>query len=163
MQYCDNCACVKISNYAAFNTSNSKTLDSSSQRFIDAMDDDLNTSAALAVLFDLARPLRTLANRLERESAEAIQNENLSKFYSKWKLLVGLAKVIGLQAEENGTSLSLKHNDMDQSLIEKAIATRTGAKLAKDFAKADQIRDELRAKGIELIDKPKGITDWFRI
>ena len=41
------------------------------QRFAAAMDDDLNTSAALAVLFELAKPLRSLANRLERGDAAA--------------------------------------------------------------------------------------------
>ncbi|MFM8935909.1 MAG: cysteine--tRNA ligase, partial [Vulcanococcus sp.] len=43
------------------------------QRFAAAMDDDLNTSAALAVLFELAKPLRALANRIERGDAAALQ------------------------------------------------------------------------------------------
>ena len=44
-------------------------LQSHEQRFISAMDDDLNSSGALAVLFDLAKPLRALANRLDRGDA----------------------------------------------------------------------------------------------
>ncbi|GIR75140.1 MAG: hypothetical protein CM15mP77_2970 [Synechococcus sp.] len=46
------------------------------QRFISAMDDDLNSSGGLAVLFDLAKPLRALANRLERgKNAEMSSRE----------------------------------------------------------------------------------------
>ena len=46
--------------------------------------------------------------------------------------------------------------------IDAAIASRQAAKAAKNYAVADQIRDELSAQGIELIDKPGGITDWIR-
>merc|ERR1711934_1314061 len=49
------------------------------QRFIDAMDDDLNSSGALAVLFDLAKPLRAIANRLNRGDAAELPAETLDK------------------------------------------------------------------------------------
>ena len=42
------------------------------------------------------------------------------------------------------------------------IEARTAAKAAKDFAEADRIRAALQAEGIELIDKPGGITEWIR-
>jgi len=44
--------------------------------------------------------------------------------------------------------------------IEAAISARKAAKQAKNFAEADRIRDELTAQGIELIDKPGGVTEW---
>ena len=47
------------------------------QRFISAMDDDLNSSGGLAVLFDLAKPLRALANRLERGEDAALPEPEL--------------------------------------------------------------------------------------
>ncbi len=50
----------------------------------------------------------------------------------------------------------------DESSIQNAIAARKEAKATRDFAKADQIRDDLKALGIELIDKPGGITEWIR-
>ena len=50
----------------------------------------------------------------------------------------------------------------DGGEIDAAIAARQQAKQSKDFATADRIRDELTAKGIELIDKPGGITEWRR-
>ena len=43
-----------------------------------------------------------------------------------------------------------------------ADAARTAAKAAKDFAEADRIRDELATQGVELIDKPGGVTEWIR-
>ena len=39
---------------------------------------------------------------------------------------------------------------------------RKAAKAAKDFAEADRIRDELAVQGVELIDKPGGLTEWIR-
>ena len=50
----------------------------------------------------------------------------------------------------------------DEASIQNAIAARKEAKASRDFAKADQIRDDLKALGIELIDKPGGITEWIR-
>ena len=43
-----------------------------------------------------------------------------------------------------------------------SIEARKAAKAAKDFGAADRIRDELKAQGIELIDKPGGLTEWLR-
>ena len=50
----------------------------------------------------------------------------------------------------------------DDGAIDAAIAARKAAKAAKDFAEADRIRDELAAQGVELIDKPGGVTEWIR-
>ena len=129
------------------------------QRFIDAMDDDINSSGALAVIFDLARPLRALANRLER--GDKAMREETDQLSPRWQLLVELANVLGLQAEASPTSDSQTKKGTDEASIQNAIAARKEAKAARDFAKADQIRDDLKALGIELIDKPGGITEWI--
>ena len=132
------------------------------ERFVNAMDEDLNTSAALAVLFGLAKPLRSLANRLERgESAELSEQEQI-KMARRWQLLVELADVLGLQMEHQEQSSSDHEHAIDQLAIESAITARKEAKAARDFNEADRIRDQLRARGIELIDKPGGITDWIK-
>ena len=126
------------------------------QRFISAMDDDLNSSGGLAVLFDLAKPLRALANRLERGEDAALPESELKDLERRWQLLRHLAAVLGLRLEaEAATSL-------DDGAIDAAIAARKAAKAAKDYAKADRIRDELAAQGVELIDKPGGVTEWIR-
>ena len=130
------------------------------QRFITAMDDDLNSSGALAVLFDLARPLRGLANRLDRGDQVDSAADELASLRERWLLLQELAAVIGLR-EEVQDSPSAEDGD-DEASIDAAVAARTAAKAAKNFAEADRIRDELTTQGIELIDKPGGITEWRR-
>ena len=127
------------------------------QRFINAMDDDLNSSGALAVLFDLAKPLRALANRLDRGDAAELPAETLDKLASRWNLLRNLAAVIGLRQESESSTA-----EVDDAAIEAAIEARRAAKAAKNYTEADGIRDDLTAKGIELIDKPGGVTEWIR-
>ncbi len=125
-------------------------------RFVAAMDDDLNTAAALAVLFELARPLRALANRLERGEAPASGAEP----EARWRLLAELAGVLGLEAEAAaGGEDSAGPSEAE---ISARIEERRAAKASRDFATADRIRAELLAEGIELIDKPGGVTDWLR-
>ncbi|MCP9838852.1 cysteine--tRNA ligase [Cyanobium sp. N.Huapi 1H5] len=134
------------------------------KRFAAAMDDDLNTSAALAVLFELARPLRALANRLERGGSDAEAGEEAAELQPRWRLLTELAGVLGLEAEAasataEGTSAEA---EAAETAIQQRIEERRAAKAGRDFATADRIRAELAAEGIELIDRPGGVTDWVR-
>jgi cysteinyl-tRNA synthetase len=129
------------------------------ERFIAAMDDDLNTAAALAVLFELARPLRALANRLERGDQAAAAEACGGELQARGALLIELTAVLGLKAEQPGQSAGAGPGDGE---IEALIAQRTAAKAARDFATADRIRAELKAQGIELIDRPGGVTEWLR-
>ncbi|MEB3264405.1 MAG: cysteine--tRNA ligase [Synechococcus sp.] len=132
-----------------------EALEEARSRFMAAMDDDLNTSAALAVLFELARPLRGLANRLERGETPAPEPE----LEARWRLLVELAGVLGLEAEAAAASEPAGPSEAE---IAARIEERRAAKASRDFATADRIRAELLAQGIELIDKPGGLTDWLR-
>ena len=132
-------------------------------RFAAAMDDDLNTSAALAVLFELAKPLRALANRLERGDTSAAEEARAPELVDQGQLLLELAGVLGLQSEtEATTSSSSTSPGPSDAEIQAQIDQRQAAKAAKDFPAADGIRDGLRAQGIELIDRPGGITEWLR-
>jgi cysteinyl-tRNA synthetase len=137
------------------------------QRFVAAMDDDLNTSAALGELFELARPLRALANRLRIE-APSPEDRLLAP---RWHLLIELAEVLGLRAERMAESTSLDHasfqmsgepvsstHELGNTSIDALIEQRRAAKARKDFAEADRIRSALMEQGIELVDKPGGIT-----
>ncbi|MEB0134040.1 cysteine--tRNA ligase [Actimicrobium sp. CCC2.4] len=118
------------------------------QRFAEAMDDDFNTPLALAVLFDLATDI----NR-SRDPALAAQ-------------LRALAAVLGLLERSPMEFLQGAHgtgaSDEDNALIAEKIAARIAAKIARDYATADRLRDELLAAGILLEDKPGNITEWRR-
>ena len=137
------------------------------ERFTAAMDDDLNTSAALAVLFELAKPLRALANRIERGDTSARDAAAAPALNAQAALLQELAGVLGLQHESAPAPQASNGNtvvtaEVSDAAITEQIEARKAAKAARDFATADGIRDALKAQGIELIDKPGGITEWLR-
>ena len=135
----------------------SAELAASRERFIGAMDDDLNTSAALGELFELARPLRALANQLQINEAPSSAQQQLEP---RWQLLVELAGVLGLRAEPE--SPTADEGGLSPEAIEALVAQRKLAKAARNFQEADRIRSELRGQGVELVDKPGGVTVWIR-
>ncbi|NBQ20801.1 MAG: cysteine--tRNA ligase [Synechococcaceae bacterium WB6_3B_236] len=123
-------------------------LSANRDRFMAAMDDDLNSSAALAVLFELARPLRALANRLERGDQA---NEEERSLEPQWQLLQELAAVLGLKTEGAGASQANPETSAPSGAdgeIQQQIEARRIAKAAKNFVEADRIRDEFRARGM---------------
>jgi cysteinyl-tRNA synthetase len=135
-------------------------------RFAAALNDDLNTSAALAVLFELAKPLRALANRIERGDPVAQAEANQSELIGRHELLKELAGVLGLKSETEPAKpgAGAKGNPgAEDAEIQAQIEARLAAKAAKNFQEADRIRHELNSQGIELIDKPGGLTDWIRV
>ena len=140
-------------------------LRASRDSYREAMDDDLNTAAALGELFELARPLRALANRLRIGDAPSQVDQDLEL---RWQLLVELAGVLGLAAEREAAPASADGIGDDapaglaDAAIEALVEQRQAAKAARDFATADRLRDKLKAQGIELVDKPGGVTVWLR-
>jgi len=150
-------------------------LASARERFAAALNDDLNTAAALAVLFELAKPLRALANRIERGDSDALQELAQPELAAQAALLQELAGVLGLQSEPevpraaaaqssagSGGTAEAEAGADRATRIQAQIEARKAAKAAKDFAAADRIRELLKAEGIELIDKPGGVTEWIR-
>lgn len=113
-------------------------------RFIEAMDDDLNTADGLSAVFELVKDVNT-----------RILDKNVSKHVCETAagLFDELCNVLGILYNR-------KSNDVD-SEIEALIEKRQEARKNKDFATADKIRDELKAKGIILKDTPQGVT-WTK-
>jgi cysteine--tRNA ligase len=121
-------------------------LDKYRERFIEAMDDDLNTADAISVIFELAKFMNT--NISDQSSKEFVQL-NLDIFNE----LTGVLNIANKSVEEDD-SLSQKVEDL--------IVKRAQAKKEKNFALADQIRDELAAMGIAIEDTRQGVK-WKRI
>lgn len=124
--------------------------DEAEAKFTKAMDDDFNTSEALAVLFDLAGQVNRLR---EEDAAMALQKAGLLK---------KLANILGLLESDPEVYLqggAGESDDVEQ--IETLIQQRLDARANKDWAEADRIRDELHAMDIELEDKD-GKTIWRR-
>jgi cysteinyl-tRNA synthetase len=107
-----------------------------------AMNDDFNTPVAVAVLFELAAE----ANRTA--SVEAAS------------LLKALGATLGVLQQSPRTYLQAG-NTLDEASIAERIEARNAAKKARDFALADQIRQDLLAQGVVLQDSPSGTT-WMK-
>ncbi|RSZ59822.1 cysteine--tRNA ligase [Massilia atriviolacea] len=115
-------------------------------RFREAMDDDFNTPIAIAVLFDLVTEL------------------NKSKSVAHARQFKALAAVLGLleRAPQAFLQGGVDEGAMIEAAIVDAIARRSEAKKARNFAESDSIRAGLLAAGIVLEDKPDGTTNWRR-
>src|SRR6266404_1911376 len=113
-----------------------------------ALADDLNTSLALSHLHEAATRLNRATDPAEMAKAKA-------------ELLAGGALLGLLQQGPVEWLQGESRTGLDAAAIEDQIEERLAARKAKDFAKADRIRDELAARGIVLEDGPKG-TSWRR-
>nr|PZN04569.1 MAG: cysteine--tRNA ligase [Bacillota bacterium] len=120
-----------------------KKLLQNKDKFIESMDDDFNTASAIAALFDIVREFNVSLN--ENSSREAVKKTK--------ELLLELGGVLGLFSKFQPALLDEE--------IERMIKERQEARKAKNYALADKIRDELRARGIIIEDTPTG-TRWRR-
>ena len=120
-----------------------KELQGFTQKFDAAMDDDINTADAFAAVFDLVRFANSeVTGESSKEFAQAVKDEILM-----------LGDILGMIFEKKAEVL-----DSD---IEALIAERQAARKAKNFARADEIRDQLAGMGITLLDTREGVK-WKR-
>jgi cysteinyl-tRNA synthetase len=129
------------------------------ERFQTEIDDDFNFAGALAVLFEIAKDLRREGNILVHQGKTEIDREELSKL---WLTLVHLAAVLGFKAQIE-QKVDTATSEISDEEIEAEISKRVQARKEKNFAESDRIRDELKARGIVLIDLPGGATKWHRL
>ena len=116
------------------------------ERFVGALNGDLNTSLAVTAVYDVLKAKCSDATKL---AALADFDRVLSL-----NLLSAAEKARDQEAKEAAASADPE--------IDALVAARTAAKKEKNFAEADRIRDELKARGIEIIDTPQG-TKWRRV
>jgi len=120
--------------------------DSLKARFAKALEGDLNTSVAVTAVYDV----------LKAKCNDATKLALLADFDRVLSLnLISAAEALARkQAEEEAANADPE--------IDALVAQRTEAKKAKNWAEADRIRDELKARGIEIIDTPQG-AKWRRV
>jgi cysteinyl-tRNA synthetase len=120
------------------------------QAFVDAMNDDLGTPAAVAVLYDAVRE----GNRMLADGESDQLRETLGQ-------VVGMLEVLGLNPADpafatGGGGADAKLTAAVDVLVAGLLEQRARARADKDFAAADAIRDQLKAAGIEVEDTPNG-------
>lgn len=115
-------------------------------QFMAVMNDDFNTPKAMAVLFELAKEV------------------NKTKEAGLAGLLIKLGNQIGLLEQSPESFFKFQPNDSEltEEMITQLIEERKKARVNKDFARSDEIRDELTALGVELLDSSEGTT-WRRV
>ena len=121
-----------------------ESLDAYRQRYIENMDDDFNTADAISVLFDLIRDTNS--------------NIGINSSKELCEKALELIRELGLPL---GILQKTTKGDLEAE-IEALIAERQQARKDRNFALADKIRDDLKAKGIELLDTPQGVR-WKKV
>ena len=116
------------------------------ERFNNALNGDLNTSLAVTAVYDV----------LKAKCSDATKLAALADFDTvlSLNLISAAQKLKDKQAQEEAANADPE--------IDALVEQRTAAKKAKDFATADRIRDELKARGIEIIDTPQG-AKWRKV
>ncbi|ATW27095.1 cysteine--tRNA ligase [Candidatus Formimonas warabiya] len=131
-------------------------LDAIKAAFIEAMDDDFNTSLAIAAVFDLSREANSFINDSSFKPGKAavpVLEKALGIFHE-------FHEVLGMI--EPNRPAGIQDQGMDEKLMEIIIDIRQEARKKKDWATADAIRDRLKAAGIILEDTPHGVR-WKKI
>nr|HID58931.1 cysteine--tRNA ligase [Desulfobacterales bacterium] len=131
------------------------------KRFQEAMSDDFNTAKGIAVLFDTVRYLNRFMDGLtSTKSDQDVQ----TLVWGRTEIL-NIGDILGIMREEPATFfekkrlIGLEKAGIEKATVERLIAERAQARKRKDWARADQIRDQLRALNILIEDRPEG-TVW---
>ncbi|MEF2144544.1 MAG: cysteine--tRNA ligase [Desulfovibrionaceae bacterium] len=133
-------------------------LDKIEAEWVRAMEDDMNTAGALGQLFNAVR----LAGRLgedkawrKSEAAKALW-ERIKNDVAEWATVFGVFEREPAAFLEELKATRAQRKGIDPAQVEKLMAARQEARKDKDFARADEVRDELAALGVEVKDTPQG-------
>ncbi len=140
-------------------------VDTLTQRFLEAMDNDFNTAQALGIIFEAIKTLNRIRQTLPPKAATA----DLQLLHQGAMTIQELCAIMGLLTQnpvayvKRAREKVLATLDIAAAEIQKLIDERTAARSAKNWAKADEIRNTLLAHNIELNDGPEGTTWTVKI
>jgi len=129
-------------------------LDDMPEKVLAALDNDLNTPQALAVLADLAKSANDLSKQKNKKAEAAAAAIALERATSPLGLMLATPEDYLKRTQER----RIRVRAIDPAAVDAKLAERQAARAAKDFAKGDAIRKELLDKGIEVLDNPTGST-----
>lgn len=131
-----------------------------------ALDEDLNAPAAVAILQEVAKAANDLCDLAQKRrkdprfwgSATLLAHEALDAFRSCTGVL-GLLQCTPAEFMARSQERRLHLRKLERAFIEEKLRERDAARIAKDFARADDVRKDLLALGVEILDTPTG-TSW---
>lgn len=133
------------------------------QEFSDAMNDDFNTAKAIACVFEAVKN----GNRILDSKPSGLDDETGKKLAVTREDIRKISEILGVFMLEPSLYFDTKkekgmeESSIDPAMIEDLIVQRAEARKSKDFARADQIRDQLMEMNIVLKDGPEGTTWQF--
>ena len=127
--------------------------------FFEAMDDDLNSAAAIGYIFGMVRLVyKVLEDKTLRQSANTPEFLDLfEKERSVWAEVLGIGGQDAAEFLNNLKQIKIKRKGLNTAKIEELLEQRQQARQNKDFAASDAIRDELLGMGVEVRDTPQGM------
>ena len=150
------CKNEKIENIK--NSEFSQKIDEFDKKFEDAMDEDMNTPQALATIFDQIRETNKFISTNESEFSTIYYE--IKKSYDSLKEKIENVFGIAIEVENAVKEEDGENMELTKKLIELLIKLRSEARSEKNFKLSDEIRDELKALGVEIKDNKDGSTDY---
>lgn len=140
------------------NSEFSQKIDEFDKKFEEAMDEDMNTPQALATIFDQIRETNKFISTNESEFSTIYYE--IKKSYDSLKQKIENVFGIAIEIENAVKEEDGENMELTKKLIELLIKLRSEARSEKNFKLSDEIRDELKALGVEIKDNKDGSTDY---
>ena len=150
------CKNEKIENVK--NSEFSQKIEEFDKKFEEAMDEDMNTPQALATIFDQIRETNKFISTNENEFSTIYYE--IKKSYDSLKEKIENVFGIAIEVENAVKEEDGENMELTKKLIELLIKLRSEARSEKNFKLSDEIRDELKALGVEIKDNKDGSTDY---
>ena len=140
------------------NSEFSQKIEEFDKKFEEAMDEDMNTPQALATIFDQIRETNKFISTNENEFSTIYYE--IKKSYDSLKTKIENVFGIAIEVENAVKEEEGENMELTKKLIELLIKLRSEARSEKNFKLSDEIRDELKALGVEIKDNKDGSTDY---